>query len=510
MTDIIRVDHEALAKIAANFGKESSAVAQMLQQVTQAMQKLQNGGWMGRGSDAFFAEMEQKVVPAIRRLLAALAEAERTTKTISTLMKSADEEASSGLREDITNSGGGAGAGSGNTSGGAGSGLGMGAIGGGAAAGSLDSGAGGSNSGASGAGSGAGGTVGSGGSSTGAGSGMGDSGITFTTDMGMGTGFTTDMGMGTGDYGAGAGLYDGGLGMAADDINRLLDSGSALWGDDGLLSSDGLYGDTLDSNFFPGDYAGSDYLSDSSGDGYLGIDPYGFDATADYGIPGDWLSGVHDSLSDYLQNNYDNYGLPQDWLADVHDGVLDDFQGDAFDDSALRSSASGSGGGSSGGGSGSGSMGGGDTPLAETAPPSESGLGSGSGGGTGGGSGGGMPSTMPESGLGRGSMGGGSGSGMPSGLGRVPSEFPGSSAGEQLPQSVQAAPGPIRFAYQALGSSGSAQSDRTFTTFSSGGGGALPTAAPAQANMGLPISLAAVSPFLALLGKSLKRKAADR
>lgn len=502
MTDIIRADHEALAKIAANFGKESSAAAQMLQQVTQAMQKLQNGGWLGRGSDAFFAEMEQKVVPAVRRLIEALAEAERTTKTISTTMKSADEEASSGLREDVTNNRGGTGAGG--TAGGAGSGLGIGAVGGGVAGGAS-----GSSSGASGADSGAGATVGHGGPSTGAGTGVGNSGATFTTDMGMGTGFTTDMGMGSGDYGAGAGLYDGGVGMAADDINRLLDSGSALWGNDGLFGGDGAYGDTLDSNFFPGDYTGSDYLSDPNG-GYLGNDPYGFDATIDYGIPGDWLSGVNDSLSDYLQHNYNDYGIPQDWLADVHDGVLTDLQGDALGDSALHSSESGSGGGSSGGGSGSGSTGGGDTPLAETAPLGESSMGSGSGGGTGGGSGGGMPSTMPESGLGRGSMGGGAGGGMPSGIGRVPSDLLGRGSSASLPQSVQAAPGPIRFAYQALGSSGSAPSDRTFTTFSSGGGGTLPAAAPAQASMGLPISLAAVSPFLALLGKSLKRKATDR
>lgn len=473
MTDIIRVDHEALAKIAANFGKEASAVAEMLQQVTQAMQTLQNGGWMGRGSDAFFAEMEQKVVPAVRRLIEALAEAERTTKTISTTMKSADEEASSGLREDVTNHHGGAGAG--NTTGGAGNGFGVGAVGGGMAVGGLSGATGGSNSGVTGADSGAGTTVGNGAPST------------------------------------GAGLYDGGLGMAADDINRLLDSGSALWGDDGLFGSNGAYGDTLDSNFFPGDYAGSDYLGDADGSDYLGSTPYGFDAATDYGIPSDWLSSVNDSLQGYLQNNYDDYGIPQDWLADVHDGVLDDFQGDALDDNALRTSDSGSGGGSSGGGSGSGSMGGGDTPLKETALPSESSMGSGSGGGTGGGSGsGGMPSTMPERSLGSGTMGGGGGSGMSSGVGHMPSDVPGGSSASPLSQSVQAAPSPIRFAYQALGSSGSEPGGRTFTSFGSGGGGALPADAPAQASMGLPISLAAVSPFLALLGKSLKRKDAER
>ena len=119
MTDLIRVDHEALTKVAAGFGKESAATAQMLKQVAQAMQKLQNGGWMGRGSEAFFNEMEQKVIPAVRRLIEALAEADRTTKAISQMMKGADEEASSGFRNDINDSGGGAGSGMGNTNGGA-------------------------------------------------------------------------------------------------------------------------------------------------------------------------------------------------------------------------------------------------------------------------------------------------------------------------------------------------------------------------------------------------------
>lgn len=105
MTDVVRVDHDQLEKVTKTFGAQSSAVGQMNQQVVRAMQQLKSG-WIGRGSDAFFAEMEGKVLPGVRRLVEALAEASRATRQISELIKTADEEASAGFRTGL--SGGGA------------------------------------------------------------------------------------------------------------------------------------------------------------------------------------------------------------------------------------------------------------------------------------------------------------------------------------------------------------------------------------------------------------------
>lgn len=556
MTEIIRVDHEALTKVAGSFGKESAATAQMLQQVTQAMQKLQNGGWMGRGSEAFFNEMEQKIIPAVRRLIEALAEADRTTKAISQTMKGADEEASSGFRQDITNSGGGGGSDLGNTNGGAGGpvsgGVGSGGstggalgnnggsdlgntiggaggpVGGGSSSGSGGTAGGGgssdggssdgafsdSGSGSSSGGNDLGNTIGgaggpvSGGSSSGAGDAFGDGfNDSFT---GGGSALGDSYGGGSGDYGAGTGLYDGGLGMAADDINSLLDSGSSLWGDDGLFGG-GSFGDMLDDNFFPGDYGNDygsdygsgDYFNDPSGGSYLGNDPFGFDASSDYGIPSDWLSGVNDSLSDYLQGNYNDYGIPRDWLDEFREGLLADVQSDGLSDSSQSSDTGG--GGSSGGGSGGGpSDGGGEPTMPETTPTTDSATGGGSG--SGGGMGSGTPSSLPTSGLGS----GGAGRGMPSDFGR-PTDFPGHDFTDLATQTDKAPPGPVRFVYQSPtgGSVGGEQAGRVFTSFGAGGG-VQPAPQVAQANMGLPLSLAAVSPFVALLGKALQRKSNER
>ena len=74
-------------------------MAQMQQSVQQAYQELHGGGWIGRGSEAFFREMEGEVMPAVRRLIEALAQANQVTNQISKLFHQADQEASSPFRE---------------------------------------------------------------------------------------------------------------------------------------------------------------------------------------------------------------------------------------------------------------------------------------------------------------------------------------------------------------------------------------------------------------------------
>lgn len=98
MTDLILVDYERLEKLAAVFGQQSENIAQMLQQVQGSVNPLQAGGWMGKGSDAFFGEMEGVVLPAVQRLIEALGEANLVTNQIVEVMQQADEEASSSFR----------------------------------------------------------------------------------------------------------------------------------------------------------------------------------------------------------------------------------------------------------------------------------------------------------------------------------------------------------------------------------------------------------------------------
>jgi WXG100 family type VII secretion target len=120
MAELIRVDYEALANIADRFGQEAEAIEQMLQMMRRSMAPLQNGGWVGRGSDAFFAEMESDMLPAVRRLADALDQAGAVSRQIGEVMQGAEEEAGSPFRAD--SSGGAAAPGAGGSGGAAGGG----------------------------------------------------------------------------------------------------------------------------------------------------------------------------------------------------------------------------------------------------------------------------------------------------------------------------------------------------------------------------------------------------
>lgn len=99
MIDIIRVDHEALAQIASRFDQQSEAIELMLYAMRGTMQPLASGGWIGQGSDAFFAEMNSDILPAVQRLTDALTQAGIVTTQLSGLMQQADEEASFSFKD---------------------------------------------------------------------------------------------------------------------------------------------------------------------------------------------------------------------------------------------------------------------------------------------------------------------------------------------------------------------------------------------------------------------------
>jgi len=98
MADEIRANYEQLENVAARLARQSQATQDMLQKVRGSMSKLENGGWIGRGSDAFFQEMNGVVLPATQRLQNVLQEASQVTKTIVETVKKAEEEASAPFR----------------------------------------------------------------------------------------------------------------------------------------------------------------------------------------------------------------------------------------------------------------------------------------------------------------------------------------------------------------------------------------------------------------------------
>ncbi len=98
MSDKVEADYQALSKIASQFTQQASQIQQMYQKVNSQMNNLHNGGWKGRGSDAFYREMQELVLPGVQRLRQALEEAGRVTREVSADMAKAEEEASAPFR----------------------------------------------------------------------------------------------------------------------------------------------------------------------------------------------------------------------------------------------------------------------------------------------------------------------------------------------------------------------------------------------------------------------------
>ena len=96
--DEIRADYQHLEQLASKFENQSQAIQEMLQRVNGGMQKLKEA-WVGKGSDAFFNDMESEVVPASQRLHDVLSQAGQTTKQIAQIMKQGEEEASSRFKQ---------------------------------------------------------------------------------------------------------------------------------------------------------------------------------------------------------------------------------------------------------------------------------------------------------------------------------------------------------------------------------------------------------------------------
>lgn len=92
MTDVLQTDYEQLQAIAGRFGQASQESAETLQRIQQQMARLQST-WLGRGSAAFFAEMQGEVLPATKRLIEALAQAQQVTQQIAQMLRAAEQEA---------------------------------------------------------------------------------------------------------------------------------------------------------------------------------------------------------------------------------------------------------------------------------------------------------------------------------------------------------------------------------------------------------------------------------
>jgi WXG100 family type VII secretion target len=94
----IQIQYDELDGMSGEFSQMSGEVEQMISKVKSCFEVLQGGGWIGRGAEAFFAEMNDMVFPALERLKNVLEESGRQTKTVIVKFREAETQASSRFR----------------------------------------------------------------------------------------------------------------------------------------------------------------------------------------------------------------------------------------------------------------------------------------------------------------------------------------------------------------------------------------------------------------------------
>jgi WXG100 family type VII secretion target len=90
----IRSDYDQLKNVSQTFSSQAETLNGMNQNVRSCMDTLQGGDWIGQGAQAFFKEMNDSILPTLKRLQSAMSESSRITGQISQIMKQAEDSAS--------------------------------------------------------------------------------------------------------------------------------------------------------------------------------------------------------------------------------------------------------------------------------------------------------------------------------------------------------------------------------------------------------------------------------
>jgi WXG100 family type VII secretion target len=95
MQDRVEIDYEQMQTVEKEFGERADQVDSLYGIIQGAVDDLRNGGWKGEHADQFYAEMDQRIMPALKNLQIALMTAKDITDQISEEFSRAEEEAKS-------------------------------------------------------------------------------------------------------------------------------------------------------------------------------------------------------------------------------------------------------------------------------------------------------------------------------------------------------------------------------------------------------------------------------
>ena len=86
--------YDRMEELSKSFSTQADVVQQMFENLRNHMEDLKPD-WIGKGSDAFFSEMESEVLPAMQRLQMALEEGSQMTARVSQVIETAEQQAQS-------------------------------------------------------------------------------------------------------------------------------------------------------------------------------------------------------------------------------------------------------------------------------------------------------------------------------------------------------------------------------------------------------------------------------
>jgi len=92
MAEKTELNYEQMQAIVKKLQSEADAINQLTNQTKSRVEGLHGNGWIGRGSDQFFGEMEQLVIPSMGRLVNALHAAGNAANEIMKIYRGAEEQ----------------------------------------------------------------------------------------------------------------------------------------------------------------------------------------------------------------------------------------------------------------------------------------------------------------------------------------------------------------------------------------------------------------------------------
>ncbi len=95
MAKIRKLNYDDMTNIVGKFKSEAQEIDALLKQSKSKVESLHNNQWVGQGSEKFFGEMEQSVLPALGRLVGALGHAADVAQKIADTIRRFDDETKS-------------------------------------------------------------------------------------------------------------------------------------------------------------------------------------------------------------------------------------------------------------------------------------------------------------------------------------------------------------------------------------------------------------------------------